>query len=106
MKFTKRLQEIEARKQEIRALLESEEQEDVDLDELEQELRALDEEKEKLEKRAKIAASIQSGAVDATPLIKPQTEERSFEGMERDEILSTPEYRSGYLKRLQGKPLT
>lgn len=106
MKFTKRLQEIEARKQEIRALLESEEQEDVDLDELEQELRALDEEKEKLEKRAKIAASIQSGSVDATPLIKPQTEERSFEGMERDEILSTPEYRSGYLKRLQGKPLT
>jgi len=24
----------------------------------------------------------------------------------RDEILSTPEYRSGYLKRLQGKMLT
>src|SRR5690606_2885974 len=74
--------------------------------ELEQELRALDEEKERLEKRAQIAKGIQAGTVPANPLPKPEVRKVAFEGMERNEILSTPEYRSAYLKRLQGKPLT
>lgn len=81
---------------------------ELNLDEIQQELRSLDEEKEKLEKRAQIAKGIQSGGIVANPIVKPkgEAEERKFEGMERDEILSAPEYRSGYLKRLQGKALT
>ncbi|MFS8631162.1 MAG: phage major capsid protein, partial [Bacillales bacterium] len=105
--FAKRMKEIEERKLEIRKMLE-EDNGELNLDELEEELRALDEEKQKLEKRAKIAEGIQAGEVKANTIPKPQgePEERKFEGMERDEILSTPEYRSGYLKRLQGKMLT
>jgi len=104
--FEKRLKEIEERKKEIRALLEKEDDEKLNLEELEQELRALDEEKERLEKRAQIAKGIQAGTVPANPLPKPEVRKVTFEDMERDEILSTPEYRSAYLKRLQGKPLT
>lgn len=104
--FEKRLKEIEERKKEIRALLEKEDDEKLNLEELEQELRALDEEKERLEKRAQIAKGIQAGTVPANPLPKPEVRKVTFEGMERNEILSTPEYRSAYLKRLQGKPLT
>lgn len=104
--FENRLKEIEERKKEIRKLLEQEDDEKLNLEELEQELRALDEEKERLEKRAQIAKGIQAGTVPANPLPKPEVRKVTFEGMERDEILSTPEYRSAYLKRLQGKPLT
>src|SRR5690554_6563735 len=101
------MKEIEERKLEIRKMLE-EDNGELNLEELEEELRALDEEKQKLEKRAKIAEGIQAGEVKANTIPKPQgePEERKFEGMQRDEILSTPEYRSGYLKRLQGKMLT
>jgi len=102
----KRLKEIEERKKEIRSLLEKDDE--LDLEKIQEELRSLDEEKEKLEKRAQIAKGIQSGGIVANPIVKPkvEAEERKFEGMERDEILSAPEYRSGYLKRLQGKALT
>lgn len=103
--FEKRLKEIEERKLEIRALLEKEDA-DVNLDELEQELRDLEKEKKDIERRQQIASGIQSGAIIANPLPKPEVRRVTFEGMERDEILSTPEYRSAYLKRLQGKPLT
>ncbi|SMO54977.1 phage major capsid protein [Melghirimyces algeriensis] len=99
-----RLKEIEERKKEIRTLLEQD-GDDLNLEELEQEIRSLDEEKEKLEKRAQIASGIQAGTIPANTIPKPQGEKRTFEGMERDEILSTPEYRSAYLKRLQGKLL-
>src|SRR5690554_3881504 len=101
------MKEIEERKLEIRKMLE-EDNGDLNLEEVEEELRALDEEKQNLEKRAKIAEGIQAGDIAANKIPKPQgePEERKFEGMERDEILSTPEYRSGYLKRLQGKMLT
>jgi len=103
--FEKRLKEIEARKLEIRKLLEQEDA-NVDLDALESELRELDKEKQDIERRQQIAAGIQAGTIGANPMPKPAGEQRNFEGMERDAILATPEYRSAYLKRLQGKPLT
>lgn len=106
MKIEKRLQEIEARKKEIRTLLEQDGDDNLNLEELEQELRSLDEEKEKLEKRAQIAAGIHAGDIPANPIPKPGVQKRNFEGMERDEILATPEYRSAYLKQLQGKQLS
>jgi HK97 family phage major capsid protein len=101
----KRMLEIEERKQAIREELQSDGL--VDLTALETELRQLDEEVKGLEKRQQIAAGIGAGSIVGNPIPKPQgVVQRNFEGMERDEILSTPEYRSGYLKRLQGKDLT
>jgi len=52
-----------------------------------------------------MAAGIQAGTVPTRIIVAPEGETRSVVGMERDEILSTPEYRSAYLKRLQGRPL-
>lgn len=102
--FGKRLEEIEQRRLEIRKILESDVE--ADLDALEKELRQLEQEKQGIERRQQIAADIQAGEIVASPVIKPQTEQRTFEGMEREELLSTPEYRSAYLKRLQGKRLS
>lgn len=62
-----RLQEIEARKAAIRALLESESK-DVNLDELDKELRAIDAEKAEIERRTNMAKGIQAGTVPATPV--------------------------------------
>ncbi len=61
-----RLQEIEARKLAIRTLLES--GQEVNLEELETELRTLEVEKTNIEKRASIAAGITAGTVPATPV--------------------------------------
>ncbi len=94
----KRLQEIAARKVEIRFLLETDEE--VSLEAIETELRALDDEKAQLEKRQATASAIQSGAVEAQKIIKPQ-EVRSMEL-----TIDAPEYRSAYLKMLQGKRLS
>lgn len=100
-----RLQEIEKRKLEIRSLLES--GQEVDLDGLETELRELDSERQKIEKRAAIAAGIQAGTVPANPILQPAApQQRSFEALNKDELLATPEYRSAFLKNLQGKRLT
>ncbi len=63
--FEKRLKEIGARKLEIRKLLEDENNKGIDLQKLEEELRALEEEKKELEKRKAIAEGIQAGAVQA-----------------------------------------
>lgn len=103
--FEKRLKEIEARKLEIRKLLEQEDT-NVDLDKLEQELRDLEKEQKDIERRQQIASGIQAGTIDANQIPKPIGESRNFEGMERDAILSTQEYRSAYLKRLLGRDLS
>jgi len=104
MNFGKRLKEIEERKLEIRKLLEQENA-DIDLDKLEEELRNLEKEEKDIKRRQQIADGIQAGTIAANQIKQPKTEERTFEGMERDEILSTPEYRSAYLKRLLGREL-
>ncbi|NOK15314.1 phage major capsid protein, partial [Corallococcus exercitus] len=67
---------------------------------------SLEAEKAQIERRQQIASGIQSGVIAGNPIPKPAGEQRSFEGMERDAILATPEYRSAYLKRLQGRDLT
>lgn len=102
--FEKRMKEIRDRQLEIRKLLEGDDQE-LNLEELEQELRDLEAEYKNLEKRQAMAAGIQAGTVPTRIIVAPEGETRSVVGMERDEILSTPEYRSAYLKRLQGRPL-
>lgn len=104
MNFEKRLQEIEQRKLEIRQLLEDETK-DVDFDELEVELRRLEEEKKDIEKRMAIAKDIEAGKEPGRKIPKPEGS-RDFRMFEVNEIVKTPEYRSAYLKNLQGQELT
>lgn len=103
--MNKRLQEIEARLNQIKVELE---QDGADVDALEQEVKNLIEERkqilEKAEKRSKIINDITSGAGVTINDFLPKPEERKKE-FTADTILDTPEYRSAYLKRLQGKEL-
>ena len=103
--MNKRLQEIEARLNQIKVEVE---QEGADIDVLEQEVKNLTEERkqilEKAEKRSKIINDITSGAGTVINDFLPKPEERKKE-FTADTILDTPEYRSAYLKRLQGKEL-
>jgi HK97 family phage major capsid protein len=96
-----RLQEIEARMAAIKGELE---RDGADIDALETEVRSLTEEKQKIEKRKKILDDIGGGAGTPIPFIPK--EERNLEKMERQELVATPEYRSAWLKALQGNKLT
>lgn len=100
MNFEKRLQEIEQRKLEIRQLLENDKE--VNLEEVEAELRSLEAEKKDIEKRMTIAKEIQAGKEDVKVIEK---EERRDFNMNINELVKTNEYRSAYLKNLQGKTL-
>ncbi|MFV9511811.1 phage major capsid protein [Tepidibacillus sp. LV47] len=102
MNFEKRLQEIEQRKLEIRKLLEDENNKEINLDELETELRNLETEKKDIEKRMSIAANIAAGKEDVK-IIEKEERKMSFA---KENILETEEYRSAFFKRLLGKPLT
>lgn len=99
-----RLHEIEQRKLEIRELLSSDAE--IDVDAIDTELRSLETEKAEIEKRQHIAQQINTGAVSATPIVKPQTEERGVQHMDRDQLLASSEYRSAFLKNLMNKPLS
>lgn len=103
----KRLQEIRERKTEIRGLLESDNKE-IKLEELETEIRSLDDEQKGLEKRMAVAKGINAGTIEANPVKIPAAEpqKRSFESMELGEVLKSNEYRSAYLKTLQGKAIS
>lgn len=100
-----RLQEIEARLAAIKVELEKD---GADIDALEKEVKELTEERKKLldqaEKRKKIISDITAGAGTVIDDFLPKPEERKKE-FTTDTILDTPEYRSAYLKRLQGKEL-
>jgi HK97 family phage major capsid protein len=107
--FEKRLNEIKARKTEIRGLLEGDSK-DIKLDELEAEIRGLDEEQKNIERRMNLAKGINDGTIEAehidTPEERVQKENKDFRNLTRDEVISTPEYRSAFLKNLQGKDLS
>lgn len=95
-KNEQRLQEIETRKMEIRTLLKSDI--DVDLTGLKNELETLSNEAQKIQERSAIANSIQVGKIQAREVAK----EESLP----EDVLSTAEYRSAYLKQLQGRELS
>lgn len=103
----KRLLEIRARKAEIRELLNG--TEECDIDALETELRALDAEQAGIERRQNIAAGINDGSIapDGTPAVNPLTapEPRSAKTFDRETVLGTPEYRTGWAKTLMGRQL-
>src|SRR5690606_39237264 len=96
MSLRKRLQEIEARKVEIRSLLENDEK--ADLDALEKELKELADEEKELRQRLDVAASIEAGTapevrvVDSTPVQKATVEPRAVDRYD------TMEYRRAFME--------
>lgn len=92
----KTLKEITARKAEIRSLLQSDN--DVDVEAMEKELRELDEAQQSIEKRQQIANAISTGTIVPNEFQKPQQEERTFG-------LDSSEYRSAFFKTLAGVEL-
>jgi len=98
--MSKRLNEIKTRKTEIRSMLESDA--NVDLDALTKELKELDAEQAELEKRQEIAKGIALGDIDATEVQNPLN--RSADALDADAEAKL--YRSAWLKSLMGKPLT
>ena len=98
MTFIKRMQEINARKAELRSMLEG--SGEVDLDAIEKELRDLDTEFKELEKRKATIDGINAGTIPAVEIPNPVTA-RAADTFDKDK-----EYRSAWLKTLQGKALT
>lgn len=96
--------EIELRLAAIKAILSGEGE--CNIEELETEVRSLQTQKsefEAVEKRAKIAADIADGKIEPDAVIKK--EERKVMEFVKETVLNTPEYRSAYLKHMQGKDL-
>lgn len=98
MTFIKRMQEINSRKAELRSMLEG--SGEVDLDAIEKELRDLDTEYKELEKRKATIDGINVGTIPATEIPNP-VNARAADTFDQDK-----EYRSAWLKTLQGKALT
>ncbi len=90
--FEKRLKEIEARKLEIRQLLESDNK-DLNLEELEKELRSLEAEKQELEKRKAIAEGIQSGTVQTRTITTTANEPET----RTEDKFASLEYRRAFM---------
>lgn len=98
MNTIKRMKEIRDRKAELRTLLES--TAEVNLEEIEKELRELNTEYEQLENRKKVAEGIATGTIPVVEIPNPVAarSENTFD--------FEKEYRSAWLKNLQGKALT
>lgn len=97
MNIEKRRAEISARKAEIRKLITDDN--NADMDALEKELRELNEEDEKLEKRQAIERMLNDGTVTPAPVGENPVARAAAPDTEKL-------YRSAWLKTLQGKPLT
>lgn len=98
MNTIKRMKEIRDRKAELRTLLES--TAEVNLEEIEKELRELNAEYEQLENRKKVAEGIAAGTIPVAEIPNPVAA-RSDNTFDFEK-----EYRSAWLKNLQGKALT
>lgn len=98
MNTIKRMKEIRDRKAELRTLLES--TAEVNLEEIEKELRELNAEYEQLENRKKVAEGIAAGSIPVVEIPNPVAA-RSDNTFDFEK-----EYRSAWLKNLQGKALT
>ena len=102
-----RLQEILARKQEIRSLLEGDQE--VDVKAIENELRELQEEEAKIIEKRKIAEGIQLGTVETRTIVKPIDEGNAaseIRNMKWNDAIETEEYRSAWAKDMMGATLT
>lgn len=104
--FTKRIAEINARKAELRKLLETDTY--ADLDAIETELRDLDTEMQGIERRRTIASGISAGTVTGTPVANPVAGQRGAQEptFTRENVLSSAEYRSAWAKTLMRRSLS
>ena len=98
MNLIKRMQEINARKAELRSMLQGDGE--VNLAEIEKELRELNTEYEGLQARAATIEGINIGTIPAVEIPNPVTARAA------DTFDQEKEYRSAWLKTLQGKALT
>lgn len=107
------LKELNEKKEELRKRLENAKPEE--LEEIRKEVEALknvevEEETEKIDERSLLKGAIESleernvNLLNAKVIEKPKKEERKME--EEKNILETAEYRSAFLKKLQGKKLS
>lgn len=99
-----RIDEIESRKAEIRGILDS--NEEFDIDALTEEVRQLDAEKAEIEERAAKEAELRK-AVE--PSVIKEIKNQMKEERKMEEKVFTPEsveYRDAYMKNLQGKPMS
>lgn len=101
-----RLKEILERKQEIRSLLEGDQEVDVKV--IEKELRELQEEEAKIIEKRKLAEGIELGQVETRTIEKPteQTSKPEIRSMKWEEAIDTEEYRSLWAKEMMGQSLT
>lgn len=104
--LNKRIAEINKRRAEIRTALETDQ--NADIDALEQELRGLNDELTKIERRRSIASGINVGTIAGTQIPNPTTEQGAPEArtFDRETVLSTKEYRSAWAKTLMGRKLS
>lgn len=93
MNIEKRLAEIKERKVEIRKLLESEEQ--IDLNKINEELRQLEEEEKELRERQEIAKGIQDGTIQARTIETMKVETASEQRLV--DKYDTVEYRKAFM---------
>lgn len=95
MNLRKRLQEIEARKAEIRGLLENDG--NVDLDALEKELKGLADEEKELRRRLDVAASIEVGTAPEVRVIESTSVQRAIVEPRAVDRYDTMEYRRAFM---------
>src|SRR5690606_6077801 len=96
MNLRKRLQEIEARKAEIRQLLENDE--NADLDALETEIKSLNEEERELRRRLDVAASIEVGTAPEVRMIESTADRAANAQQDRSvDKLESIEYRRAFM---------
>lgn len=104
--FRKRIAKINARKAEIRKLLETDK--NADLDALTKELRDLDEEMQDIERRSAIIGGLDDGQpsdID-NPLISDRNGGEGEPVFTRDNVLATTEYRTAWAKTLMHRSLS
>ncbi|MGM9923342.1 MAG: phage major capsid protein [Bacillus sp. (in: firmicutes)] len=102
-----RLQEIMERKQEIRSLLEGDQE--VNVKEIQDELRQLQEEEAKIIEKRKIAEGIQLGQVEHREIEKPKEQKKDapeVRNLKWDQAIETEEYRSLWAKEMMGQSLS
>lgn len=87
-----RLAEIRKRKAEIRAMLQDNEQKNIDLDALEQELRELNTEEAQLERRQEMANGINTGSTPANIIEPPEPQEQR-----NGSVYDSQEYRQAFM---------
>lgn len=102
-----RLQEIMERKAEIRSLLEGDQE--VNMQEVQDELRKLQEEEKKIIEKRQLAESINVGQTEVRTIEKPKDEvkqETEVRNMKWNEAIESSEYRSAWAKDMMGGKLT